>query len=329
MTGVETTSGRQAVLPNLSEPPRLAPSEDVSEAAIRLSRKQPANQTAAAILGNRLTTVWGLCQEAGDPLADPEVVHRLRVATRRSLAAFSLLKPLLPRKQHRRFVRWLRNLRRAAGTARDLDVIVDRLQHHLPPVADPESTLLKLLNLLGDYQVASRVPLQKWHHHLLRSNWAQRVDELTRGLSTKQKCERYGSFVSRRLTRCGKRFFATAGHSAKRADDLHQIRIEGKRLRYSLELVPTQSRKSAYYRCLRSLKKMQVALGDFTDHTAAAGCFERLREEGLPAELMPLVEELRREEHLLAELAQQRFTIWWNNKRRRRLRRRFSKTLKR
>jgi hypothetical protein len=44
---------------------------------------------------------------------------------------------------------------------------------------------------------------------------------------------------------------------------------------------------------------------------------------------MPLVEELRREEHLLAELAQQRFTIWWNNKRRRRLRRRFSKTLKR
>jgi CHAD domain-containing protein len=329
MTGVEMTSGQQAVLPDLRKPLRSAPSEDVSEAGIRLSPKQPANRVAAALLRNRLTTVWDLCQEAGDPLADPEVVHRLRVATRRSLAAFSLLKPLLPRKQHRRFVRWLRNLRRAAGTARDLDVIAERLQHHLPPDADPENTLVKLLNLLGDYQVASRVPLQKWHHQLLRSNWPQRIDELTRGLTTKKKCKRYGSFVSRRLTRCGERFFATAGHSATRADDLHQIRIEGKRLRYSLELVPTQSRKPAHDRCLRSLKKMQVALGDFTDHTAAAGYFERLREEGLPIELMPLVEELGREEYPLAELAQQRFTTWWNNKRRRRLRRRFSKTLKR
>ena len=328
MNSVQMTDGRRAAdLPEIIPASVSTPAGSDLAVFLRLPAREPANVVMAAVLLDRLTAVWNLCGEAGDPLAHPEVVHQLRVASRRSLAALSLFKPLLPRKQYQRFSRWLRKLRRAAGTARDLDVIVDRLQQNLAPATNAKSALHRLLALLGDYQVDSRIPLQKWHHKLVRCDWSRRVDRLARVVAAKPAHDRYGPFVSRRLARSGKQFFATTDRPLKQADDLHRIRIEGKRLRYSLELVPTQSQKTSYTRCLRSLKKMQVALGDFTDHEAATHCFERLAVEPLPAELATLVEELRREEHLLASFAQQKFRVWWSKKRRKRLRRRFSKII--
>lgn len=328
MTGIEMTdNGRTVFLSGSTQASGSTPAEKNLGATVCLSAKQPANHVIAAVLKERLSIVWSLCGEAGDPLAHPEVVHQLRVSTRRSLAALSLFKPSLPRKQRQRFARRLGKLRRAAGTARDLDVIIDRLQQHLPPKANTANALHRLLTLLGDYQVDSRSPLQKWHHKLVTHDWPKQISRLVHTVAKKPKQDRYGTFVSKRLARYGRKFFAATDVSLKRAGDLHQIRIAGKRLRYSLELFPIQHRKKSYRLCCQSLKKMQDALGDFTDHAAAALFFDQLRMGPLPDDLIPLVEELRREELLLADFSQQKFTTWWSEKRKKRMHRYFSKTI--
>src|SRR6478609_7634136 len=59
---------------------------------------------------------------------DIEHVHRLRVATRRAAAALKLYRDWLPQKSARWIKKRLRQIRRAASEARDLDVLIQRLQ---------------------------------------------------------------------------------------------------------------------------------------------------------------------------------------------------------
>jgi CHAD domain-containing protein len=57
---------------------------------------------------------------------DIEYVHQLRVATRRASAAVQIFAELLPKRKSRLINRRLRELRQAAGEARDLDVLGER-----------------------------------------------------------------------------------------------------------------------------------------------------------------------------------------------------------
>src|SRR5688572_19999557 len=58
---------------------------------------------------------------------DSEHVHRLRVSTRRAMAALKLYRDYLPRKRVRWVKKELKQIRRTAGEARDLDVLAERL----------------------------------------------------------------------------------------------------------------------------------------------------------------------------------------------------------
>jgi CHAD domain-containing protein len=302
----------------------VARQDSLEKSPLRARRR--AVTVATAVLEEQLAKVWHLVADAGDPLADPEVVHQLRVSTRRALAAFALFKPLLPRKQRRRWVGWLRAIRRSAGAARDLDVLTDRIRHHLPPTAEAARPLQNLLDLLSDHQVASRIPLRQHHAHLLSKHWTRRVDRLLATLSKNKRRTRFGPFIHRRLARAGHWFCKRVDQPSQTVADLHQLRIAGKQVRYSLELFPYQD-EPRLLQCQRSLKRLQDALGDVTDHAAAADRFHRLCEEPLPTDLLALTSCLQREEADLAQLASKRFNDWWTPKRRRRLRRRFFKVL--
>ena len=59
---------------------------------------------------------------------DAEHVHRLRVSTRRAMAALQLYRDFLPRKRARWMKKQLKKVRRAAGEARDLDVLGERFR---------------------------------------------------------------------------------------------------------------------------------------------------------------------------------------------------------
>ena len=96
-------------MPSAIEAPAASPVGGLGE--------RPAGTVAFTKLRSVLAAVWQEIGEAGDPLADPETVHRLRVATRRSLAALAAFAPLTSTRKRRRFQRRLRQVRRAAGEA--------------------------------------------------------------------------------------------------------------------------------------------------------------------------------------------------------------------
>ena len=60
--------------------------------------------------------------------SEVEPVHQLRVSTRRATAVLQLFEAMLPRNRRRWFEKRLKQIRRTAGIARDLDVLVTRLK---------------------------------------------------------------------------------------------------------------------------------------------------------------------------------------------------------
>ena len=67
----------------------------------------------------------------------PETVHQLRVNTRRSLSALSVFGGLLDPQEAKWMRKQLRRIRKAAGAARDLDVLELRYKKHKGP-RDPQ-----------------------------------------------------------------------------------------------------------------------------------------------------------------------------------------------
>jgi len=279
----------------------------------------PAGTVALRKLQAGLAAVWQEIGEAGDPLADPEAVHRLRVATRRSMAALAAFAPLTSTRKRRRFQRRLRQVRRVAGEARDLDVLIDRLRQQWPNTGeDPllDSPPERLIGLLSEKQIGSRGPIRDCQAELRDWKWPVRQEQFLNAITTGQKS--YGDFAQKRLRRLGRQFFSAAGPFRK-AEQLHEFRILGKQLRYSLDLFADVLSPQPRDRCLKQMKKIQEALGDFTDHAAAADRFTQLTREPLDPATILLVDSLRREERLLARLAHRRFSRWWTNGRRKKL----------
>jgi CHAD domain-containing protein len=302
--------------------------EATAASAVREPGRLPAGTVAVTKLRAELGEVWQEIGEAGDPLADPEAVHRLRVATRRSLAALAAFAPLISPRNRRRFQRRLRQVRRAASEARDLDVLIDRLRQQWPTAGeDPlvNSPPERLIGLLSDQQIGSRGPIRDCQAELLAWEWPVRQDKLL-GTVALGSQKRYGEFARKRLRRLGRKFFAAAGPFRK-AEQVHQFRIMGKRLRYSLDLFADVLAPQPRERCLRQLKKIQGALGDFTDHAAAADRLTDLTRESLDPATILLIDTLRREEHQLARLAHRRFDSWWTTGRRKKLRTLFREAL--
>jgi CHAD domain-containing protein len=119
---------------------------------------------------------------------NPEHVHMLRLWTRRATAAMGLYKALLPRRRFHWIKKQLKRIRRAANDARDLDVIVQRLEKS---AATPEET--HWLGMIRLERSEAQKPLVVLHHRLRRDNrFARRIDKLLKRTRYRNKEGRGG-----------------------------------------------------------------------------------------------------------------------------------------
>lgn len=292
----------------------------------------PASQVARRTLRKRLDAVWTELQAAAGDRPDADRVHRLRVATRRTLAAVDAFADLLPAKRRDWFAKRLRGLRRAAGEARDLDVLTDRLGREVAGPQSPVAGLAardRLVAMLARRQAASRGPIRQMRDALLAGDWHGRTERLLDRVGSRGRDRPFADFARRRFRPLVARFFATADHRLRSADEMHRLRIEGKKLRYAMEIFACVFPVREGVRCADALERLQETLGDFTDHAAAADRLRRwAHSAGIGMQHRTLVA-LHDVEADRADKARKAFAKWWRPARRRRLRRALERTLRR
>jgi CHAD domain-containing protein len=285
-------------------------------------------QVAMRTLRGRLRAVWSEAQAAAEGTA-PEHVHRLRVATRRTLAAFDVFRDVIPAKRAAWFRKRLRLLRRAAGDARDLDVLTGRLSHNAPRPAAARTARSRLVAMLSRQRTVSRGPIRELYERLAEADWQGRVDELLERVAERGRRTTFGGYARRQFRPLVEHFFATADRRLRDADEIHRVRIEAKKLRYAVEIFAGVFPAATLARCQDALERLQKTLGEFTDHAAAADRFRRWsRDESMRSDRETLAAFRRREDEL-ADEARRLFAKWWSRSRRRALKRTFQKSIRR
>jgi CHAD domain-containing protein len=187
-----------------------------------------------------------LANEAGTRLGeDPEALHDMRVATRRMRAAFALFEPYYDRKVMAPFNKGLRRAGRTLGAVRDLDVLLDKAaayQAALPPGAEDA-----LEPLLLHWQTRRTVARQQMLEYLDGSAYRRFTGEFELFLlspgagAAPLPADAITPYQVRHLV---PRLVLT-GYEAVRAYEVvmpgaplttyHMLRIDCKRLRYSME----------------------------------------------------------------------------------------------
>jgi CHAD domain-containing protein len=302
--------------------------------AVKESGKVPVTRVAARTLRKRLETVWSELRAACRQRHDPERVHQLRVATRRTLAALTAFRALVPKKQRGWFEKRLRQIRHAAGATRDLDVVRDELSlqagpgdTHPPPVT--LQARKRLVAMLARRRDVSRESIRETREALVADDWPGRVERLLTAVASRGATDSFLAYARHRFPELLSRFFERADRKLVTAEEIHRLRIAGKKLRYALEIFAVAFPTATQTACLDALETLQETLGRFTDHAAAADRFRRwAREDGVGGDRAALVA-LRRHEDHRAEKARRAFVKWWKPSRRRALRQSLEQTLER
>ncbi len=101
---------------------------------------------------------------------DLEDVHQLRVFSRRAAAVIEIFADWLPRKRREWIEKQVRKIRKAAGAARDCDVLLERWTEHMRHA--PSSHAALLMEQIKLRRRLAQEPIEEIHKHLVRKQFA-------------------------------------------------------------------------------------------------------------------------------------------------------------
>lgn len=223
---------------------------------------------AVRALQNRLGTVQQLLPLAARKAQeDIEYVHELRVWARRAAAALGLYEDLIP---HRRFSwmkKQLKRIRRAANDARDCDVLMEWLRQK----RSSREVKRWLEEVRAERKEAQKalVDVCKRLEHGRR--FARRIDKLLQRVRSRGEekagaaSSRFGDRAQERLCPVVEQFFRTVPSDMTDEAALHQFRIRGKELRYTMELLAGAFPDEFRIRLYPIIEVMQARLGEIND----------------------------------------------------------------
>jgi CHAD domain-containing protein len=220
---------------------------------------------------------------------DPEHLHQLRIAVRRSRTVQRQLGGVFPPLELRGFRSEFRWLQQATGEARDLDVHVedfDGLRALLPEALRPDLDPLRMV--LEHWRLAAHGAMVR----MLRSrrtadlltDWEMLLETLVESpIADRERATRpIGELSGHRVRRVYKRLLKLGGpiSAVTPAPALHELRKKGKELRYLLELfaVPLHS-AAALEPVIEPLKALQDILGRHQDREVQVAVLRRVADE--------------------------------------------------
>lgn len=289
------------------------------------------SSAARTALAPRLRLVWYyLKRSARHADRDDEYVHQLRVCTRRAMATVAAFETVLPPQRSKRIKRYLRHTRRAAGDARDLDVLTARYRDWAKQRADQGGK--QLLAALERRRKTAQEPLHEIYQKQRDRDFPGQVDALlvrTRPRGEMAERGEPGFALAARacLNPIVESFFTAGAGELADLDSLHAFRILGKQLRYAIEIFVGAFGPPLREKIYPTVEHLQELLGAVNDH---AGAYDRFRgwaeanESDLPH---PLIEELMRIEGAARDQSEAEFRAWWTPARLAELRSEFDELL--
>lgn len=196
---------------------------------------------------------------------DDRAVHQARVASRRLRESVPVLSAGLKGGKGNKARRKIRRLTGALGMVRELDValkVVDELAsaENVPRAAVDELRA----HVLAERQQRREVMLQRLDEVDV-DKLHRRLDSVSEALSAAEESG-WRDLLGKRLLKRAKRLQAAVDQAGRlyAPEQLHQVRIAAKKLRYGLELAADAHVKAAAP-LVRSLKRVQDVLGRIQD----------------------------------------------------------------
>jgi CHAD domain-containing protein len=198
---------------------------------------------------------------------DPESLHDMRVAVRRSRALLRAGEPLYTN-DVTALADELRWLGEKLGAVRDLDVLIDRLRGEASELeADDATTSRTLLRTLERRRTAARTALLKALASERYLTLLDRVAEEIDGLEASGADVTLDELAERELKKLRKRVRKAGDDPAD--EELHALRKKDKRVRYAYELAGRDD-------VVKQAKKLQDVLGEHQDSVVAESALREL-----------------------------------------------------
>lgn len=282
----------------------------------KIPASAPVSEAAQTGLQSRLQEVCKWFPLAADHAdEDVEHVHQLRVSTRRATASLQLFASTVPKHTAAKVTKRLKKIRRAAGAARDLDVLAERIQRHAGE--RPDKTWQALLKHVAKQRAAAQPRLQQ-----IYAKQAKKLQDLSDHLLDKVRWRGDSSFKKRhepsfeqfaetQLREAVQTFLTAAPVIPEDVAQLHEIRIEVKRLRYTLELLaaahPDPVREAVY----PQVAQLQQRLGEVNDHCFEIDTYSQLSLEVQGKQIEKRLANLLDQEEEALEAARCEAIQWW------------------
>jgi CHAD domain-containing protein len=206
---------------------------------------------------------------------DIEDVHKMRVATRRVRAYLKAARPALDRAATDRLRGDVRELAGTLGVIRDHDVMIHRLHIEAGRLGDPDTGALEhLISRLDTERIAGRDQLIS---ELDDPSYIALLTELEEAAAQPPVADPWADLHELAadewwtLAKAQRKLHRNFGKNPPN-DELHELRIYGKRARYAAELLHDKGAVSSF---LEALAAFQEVLGD---HQDACVLEDRLRE---------------------------------------------------
>lgn len=183
-------------------------------------------------------------------------IHDVRTAIRRLDATFLIL----PKKNKvgslSQYVLICKEFFDVNSEIRDLDIILEKLQKY--PSSAQRSSIIESLNATRDSKLEHAKRIAR---SIKRIDTSSIVDKI--GVTEKELQKRYNKMISRLISTIESTFPVVLTSTLK-LEELHDLRIACKKLRYLLELLPDENKSALKTR--KTLQKLQDILGEIHDY---------------------------------------------------------------
>ncbi len=230
------------------------------------SPEAPSSEHLRWMLGRQYRAI--LAHDPGTRLGtEAEELHQMRVATRRLRAFLRAARPMLDEEWAESLRAELSWLGGALGPVRDLDVLIEHLLDDAAALELREQRALRKLFAALDAERAQErramLDALESERYLALLERLEHAVESPRLVATDETVEDIAAREFKKLRKAARR----AGTDAT-DEELHALRIRGKRARYAAELAETVVGKRAT-EFIREAKAFQDVLGDHQDAVVA------------------------------------------------------------